>query len=245
MKVPQCSLSGVSGWAPSLRRNYSTEERRLFRCRGCGTSIFSRDEANIHMCSIVTPPKDKLRCGLCDYKANSVRELNSHVWETHPSEGFAVAMRIERRVDEAHGSEYAGPAPQRIQMVSWCQYCHEIFPLRGHFWHLERKHQIDQRWHEACGAAFDNVQDAGRHKQACTAGFEVLQCSFCGETFEISIERFRKHLVRVHEARLKDESSDSDFMLMIEAPGFPTVYSGADWKLLKEESDRFEYRTSP
>jgi hypothetical protein len=195
------------------------------------------------MCPTVTVSKDKLRCRLCEYKANSVRGLNSHVWEGHPSESFAVAMRVGQRPDEPPASESPGPEPRRIQMVSWCQYCHESFPLRGHFWHLGRKHRADQRWHEACGAAFENVQDAGRHRQGCTAGFEVLQCSFCGETFEISIDRFQKHLVRVHEARLKNESSDSDFMLKIEAPGFPMVYSGADWNLLKEDSDRFEYRT--
>jgi len=49
-------------------------------------------------------------------------------------------------------------------------------------------------------------------------------------------------LVKLHEARLKNESNESRYMVMIEAAGFPTVYTGAEWSLLKEESDRFGYR---
>jgi len=232
----------VPGWSPSLRRNYSTEERRLFRCRGCGTAIFSRDEANTHVCQTMTPSKDKLHCGLCDYKAASVGELNAHVWESHPSESFAVSIRIGRPADEFPSLESPGPAPRRIQMVAWCYYCRETFPFRGHFWHLNMKHRADPRWHEACGSAFANAQDAERHSRECRAGFEVLQCSFCGGTFDISVDRFQKHLVKLHEARLKNESNESRYMVMIEAAGFPTVYTGAEWSLLKEESDRFEYR---
>ena len=159
-----------------------------------------------------------------------------------PPKGSPSQCVLDDGPTELPSPESAGPTPQKIQMVAWCVCCHETFPLRGHFWHLSMRHRADPRWHEACGSAFTTVQDAERHKQGCRAGFEVLQCSFCGGTFDVSIDRFQRHLAKLHKARLKDDSNYSGYLLMIEAPGFPTVYSGVERSLLKEESDRFEYR---
>ena len=51
-----------------------------------------------------------------------------------------------------------------------------------------------------------------------------------------------KALGQAPRGSAKNESNESRYMVMIEAAGFPTVYTGAEWSLLKEESDRFEYR---